>query len=326
MASAKAEISIVDAKRGDISEIIEAGGRVCGNRDMVVNCVASGEVVKLPVSVGDWVKKGDLICRLDPAQEQKAVDDAKTVLSRAVRKLEQTQESARLADADLGVSLQQAEESINSLRVKATNLRNKADRQKSLLAQSLSSQEEFETAETDASEAETEFRNAVLAKEDLKDRRDMLKNEQAMHVESVEDDVRNAQTAVKNASDRLNSTTITSPIDGIVSDVKTSLETWIEQSGGEYARQPVATITDLSRLFLTVSIGERKVGLVHVGDKAQIRADSYPGRSFPGTVTWVAPTGVSNGDIVTFWVKIEVEGPDKALLKPAMTAVARIVQ
>ncbi len=303
-----------------------ATGTVSGNQALVIDCVASGKVVKLPVMVGDFIKKGQVIFQLDPSQEQTAVDHAKSALSRAVRSLEETQQMAKLAEDDMEISLQQAEESINSLRVKATNLQNKADRQKLLLAQSLSSQEEFESAETDASEGGTEFRNAILAKRDLKDRTDMLKTQKAMDIETIEDEVRNDEVALKDADSRLNSTTITAPMDGVISDLKTALNTWIEQSGGEYASVPVMTISDLSRIFVNVLVAEAKIGSVHAGEKAEISADSYPGRSFSGVIVGVSPTGVTNGDGVAFEVKVEVTGTDKSLLKPPMTATTRIIQ
>ena len=243
-----------------------------------------------------------------------------------MQNVEKTQQLAKLAEDDMEISIQQAEENINSLRVKSTNLQNKADRQNVLLAQSLSSQEDFETAQTDATEAGMEFRNAILAKQELKDRSDMLKTQKAMDIEAIEDEVRNDEVAVKNADNRLNSTTITDPMDGVVSDLKTTLNTWIEQSGGEYSREPVMTISDLSRIFVNVSVGERKIGLVHAGEKAEISADSYPERSFSGVVVGVSPTGVTNGNAVTFGVKVEVTGVDKSLLKPPMTATARIIQ
>jgi multidrug efflux pump subunit AcrA (membrane-fusion protein) len=86
------------------------------------------------------------------------------------------------------------------------------------------------------------------------------------------------------------------------------------------------TISDLSRIFVNVSISEKKIGWVHVGKPAEIRADSYPGKSFAGTIVAVAPTGTNNNGAVTFGVKIEVMGADKLLLKPPMTAMARIIQ
>jgi RND family efflux transporter MFP subunit len=325
-ANPQPSVQLIDARRGEISEIVTGDGGVCGNRDLVVNCLASGEVVNLPVALGDCVKKGEIICQLDPAQELSAVDQAKAALSHAVRKLEETLKSDKLAEDDMDISIQQADESINSLHVKATNFENKAGRQKELLSRSLTSQEQFETAETEASEADMEFQNAILAKQDLKDRSEMLKTEKAMQIEAIQDEVRNDELALKDATDRLNSTTISAPMDGVISDLKISMNNWIEQSGGPYAGQPVMTISDLSRIFVNVTVGERKIALVHAGEKAELSAAAYPGKIFCGSVLSVTPTGSGSGDEVSFGVKIEVTDPDKNLLKPPMTASARIIQ
>ena len=139
------------------------------------------------------------------------------------RKLEETRECAKQAATDLQISIQQAEESITSLRVKATNMENKVDRQKQLLSQSLASQEEFETAQTDAAQAEMEFRNAILEKQELKNRGDMMQTEKEMDIEAVEDLVKSDQIALANAQTRLSSTTITAPMDGVVSDLKVAV-------------------------------------------------------------------------------------------------------
>jgi RND family efflux transporter MFP subunit len=320
-----AGIRVVDAERGTISQIIPARGSVSSNCEKVVNCVASGEVIKLPFLVGDSVKKGDLVCQLDPNVEQNAVDQAKMALSRAIHRLQETRESAKHAEDDLQISIQQAEESIASLRVKATNMDNKSDRQKQLLSQSLASQEEFETAETDAAAADMELRNAILAKQQLNNRSAMLQTEKGMNVEAAEDIVNSDQIALKNAENRLSSTTIMSPMDGVVSDLKTALNGWIEPSG-EYGRAAVMTISDLSRIFVNASIDERRIGDVRAGQKVEISADSYPSRRFSGVVSRVAPTGVSDGDIVAFGVKIEVTSRDKSFLKPPMSASVKIVQ
>jgi len=166
------------------------------------------------------------------------VDQAQVALSRAIRKLQETTERAKQAQADLEISIQQADESINSLRIKATNVSNKAERQKHLLSRSATSQEEYETAQTDAAAAGMEFRTALLAKQELKNRGQMLQTEQEMNIEAAQDAVDSAKIALKNAQVRLSSTTMVSPMDGIVSDVKTAPNDWLVPSG-EFGRQAV---------------------------------------------------------------------------------------
>jgi len=318
-------IRVVEVKRGTISQTIPATGTISSNGDVIVSCQACGEVIGLPVSLGDPVKKGQIVCQLDPAIEQNAVDQAQAALSRATRKLQETSERAKQAQADLEISIQQADESINSLRIKATNVTNKAERQKHLLSRSATSQEEYETAQTDAAAAEMEFRNALLAKQELKDRGQMLQTEQEMNIEAAQDAVDSAKITLKNAEVRLSSTTMVSPTDGVVSDVKTAPNGWIVPSG-EFGRQAVMTISDLSHIFVDVSIDERQIGFVQNGQAVQISTDSYPGQEFSGVVARVAPTGVSSGGAVAFAVRVEVTSPDKALLKPPMSASVRIVK
>jgi RND family efflux transporter MFP subunit len=304
---------------------ISANGNISSNGDVFVSCQACGEVIRLPFSLGDPVKKGDIVCQLDPAIEQNAVDQAHVALSRAMRKLEETSERAKQAQADLEISIQQADESINSLRIKATNVTNKAERQKHLLSRSATSQEDYETAQTDAAAAEMEFRNALLAKQELKNRGQMLQTEQQMNIETAQDAVDSAKITLKNAEVRLASTTMVSPIDGVVSDVKTAVSGWIVPSG-EFGRQAVITISDLSHIFVDVSIDQRQIGFVENGQAVEIRTDSYPGREFAGVVARVAPTGVSSAGAVAFAVRIEVTSPDKALLKPPISVNVRIVK
>ena len=100
----------------------------------------------------------------------------------------------------------------------------------------------------------------------------------------------------------------------------------IAPSGGEFDRQPVMTLSDLSRIFINVLVNERKIGGVRLGQNVEINADSYPGRTFSGVVRRISPTGANSGDAVTFGVQIEVTSPDKAILKPPMTAHVRIIR
>jgi HlyD family secretion protein len=170
-----------------------------------------------------------------------------------------------------------------------------------------------------------EFRTALLAKQELKNRGQMLQTEQEMNIEAAQDAVDSAKIALKNAQVRLSSTTMVAPMDGIVSDVKTAPNDWLVPSG-EFGRQAVMTISDLSHIFVDVSIDERQIGLVQNGQAVQVRTDSYPGREFSGVVARVAPTGVSSGGTAAFAVRIEVTSPDKALLKPPMSANVRILK
>jgi multidrug resistance efflux pump len=320
-----ASVNVREATDASGNEIVSASGSLSSNGDVVITCLGSGEVARLPFAVGDYVKKGDLLCQLDPSTEQHTVDQAVLALSRAKRRLEEKRQCVKQTEGDLQISVQEAEENIGSLRIKSTNTQNKADRQKKLYSQSLASQEEFESAETEAAQAAMEFHNALLAKQEIIQRGEMAQTDKRMDVEAAEELVESNEAALKSAQDRLNATTISSPIDGVVSDLKVASSAWISRIG-DNDRQPIMTISDLSHLFVSVPVDEQKIGLIRVGQKAQIASPAYPGRSFTGVVRQIAPTGAKSRDVVLFLVKVEVIGDGKNILKPPMTVEARIYE
>jgi RND family efflux transporter MFP subunit len=86
---------------------------------------------------------------------------------------------------------------------------------------------------------------------------------------------------------------------------------------------PVATINDLDHLGVSVDLSEFDAARVKPGLKAVVRVDALGGRAVPGTVRVAALTGIDNGGVVTFPVKVSLTR--SAGLKPGMNASVRII-
>jgi HlyD family secretion protein len=104
---------------------------------------------------------------------------------------------------------------------------------------------------------------------------------------------------------------------------------------GEIAQPglPVLSIIDLDEVTLTAYVPERKIGLVKLGQEAQITVDSYPDESFPGTIVYISPNALftpkniqlkDEREKMVFAVKISLANPEQKL-KPGMPADARIL-
>lgn len=117
-----------------------------------------------------------------------------------------------------------------------------------------------------------------------------------------------------------------SPIDGVVL-VKSA-------EAGEVlaAGTTIATIADLARPWLRGYVGELYQGLVRIGSPVEIRTDSFPGRVFPGRLSFLAaeaeftPKQIQTQEErvkLVYRVKIDLENPDGAL-KSNMPADAYI--
>jgi HlyD family secretion protein len=317
---------VTPSVRKDLSQIVSATGPVASNLDVAIKCRAYGEVIQLPFDISDDVKKGDLLVQLDTKDEKVALDQATVTLQQSNSKLKEAQENERIAEEDLQTATEQADANIVSAITKAQNLEKKADRQKQLLAQNLASEEEFESDETDAAQAEDDLQNAKIAKEELKS--------QEVALETKKEDVALAQEQVQldsidleNAKQQLEYCTVTSPLDGVVSDLEIQMGSIISSAisnvGGGTS---VLTVSDLSHIFVLASVDESDIGGVTKGQEVDITADAYPGKHFRGKVVRIATTGVNTSNVVTFEVKIEVTSPDKNLLKPQMTANVDIIE
>jgi HlyD family secretion protein len=150
----------------------------------------------------------------------------------------------------------------------------------------------------------------------------MKKNE----VELAKADVERANITLDEVQERLDETEIFAPITGVI------IEKLVEQgqiiasgisnvSGGT----ALATIADMSRLFIIADVDETDIGAVQLGQSVTITADAFPGTEFQGTVKRIAPQGKVENSITIFKVKIEVTGAGKNKLKPMMSSNIEIV-
>jgi multidrug efflux pump subunit AcrA (membrane-fusion protein) len=121
------------AERGPITEIVSTTGRVVPNRDVEIKCKASGEVISLPHDVSDKVKKGDLLVKLDPINEQRRVSLAEIALSSSRARVEQRRTALATAEINLATSRKRAAAALASAKARSEDANAKAVRAKLLL-------------------------------------------------------------------------------------------------------------------------------------------------------------------------------------------------
>ncbi len=121
-------------------------------------------------------------------------------------------------------------------------------------------------------------------------------------------------------------TVLNSPQAGVV------LRKHVEPGEMIAAGTPAVTIADLRNIWLKIYIPEPQLGRVKLGQTAEVTTDSYRGKVYRGTVTFInseaefTPKNVQTQEErvkLVFAVKITVDNPNKEL-KPGMPADARI--
>jgi HlyD family secretion protein len=90
-----------------------------------------------------------------------------------------------------------------------------------------------------------------------------------------------------------------------------------------FAGSVLMTIGDLSEIVAEVDVAESEVVAVALGQSASVLVDALPDTPLAGRVLEIGSSGLKQGDVVKFRVKIALDKPD-ARVKPGMTAKVEI--
>jgi HlyD family secretion protein len=311
--------------QGDLIVKISATGIVEPNFKVEVKSKASGEVLSFPFEEGDRVKKGMLLLQLDKSDEQRNVAKARTELSSSSAKYKKAETGLLLQKTKYDTDIKSSQSEIETALANLKESEDKLKRQKELFEKKFVSQESLDAATTlfkVNQEALVQARTRHQTAEDSIHDITMKENE----IELAQSEVRRSDIAVEETEERLEETEIFAPINGVIIE-KLVEEGQIIASGisNVSGGTAIATIADMSRLFILADIDETDIGSVKIGHDVRITADAFPDEVFKGKVTRIAPQGLIENSITIFKAKIEVAGSGKTLLKPMMSANIDIV-
>ncbi|MEQ8240903.1 MAG: efflux RND transporter periplasmic adaptor subunit, partial [Cyclobacteriaceae bacterium] len=213
------QIEVGLAKKARIVEKVSASGAVQPVVEVKISPEVPGEIIELTIEEGDSVSRGDFLLKIRP-------DNFLSVVERTRANL--NQQKANLADANARLA-----------RAEATFIRSELEynRQKKLYNEKVTSKSDFEVATANFKVAEQDLESAkqgVLA---------------AKYI------VQSSSASLKEAQENLRLTSITSPMNGIVSKLSVEKgETVVgtsQMQGTEMLR-----IADLSKMEVRVDVNE----------------------------------------------------------------------
>lgn len=152
-------------------------------------------------------------------------------------------------------------------------------------------------------------------------------------VSAAQSSLASAQANLDQANAKAASRTVTAPSSGSIVELNAKVGATVtggmimgesDTSGGKQCMQ----IADLSKMKVTVQVGEKDIAKIAVGQSANVTYPAFPDIVSQGTVTAIASVANSDsnsgGGSVTFNVDILIEAPDSRL-KPGMTAEVSVV-
>ncbi len=134
--------------------------------------------------------------------------------------------------------------------------------------------------------------------------------------------VEQAQAALDYNLIQLGYTKIISPVDGMI--VSKNIEAGQTVAASFETPTLFNVAEDLTKMKIEASVVEADIAKVKEGQTVEFSVDSYPDEIFTGTVTQVRNEAVTNSNVVTYEVIIEVDNSDLKF-KPGMTANVEII-
>jgi len=309
-----------------------------------VSSTVSGKIRLLPIREGEQVKKGQLVAQLREEDYQAQVDVAagavratNASLNEAIADVlvveEKTKKEVQRAEAVLSASHARLKEAEANMQLATLDFKRVSQLYKS---------KTISASEMDKVQAAYNLAQARLAsaKEEINENRAKLNVTRAntgevtikqRRVESLKGKLEEATAEFEAARLKLDHTTVTSPIDGVVAKKIANIGEVIT------AGQPVAVIIDLNNIWVEANLEETKVEHVRLGQPVDLNVDAYPKTRFTGKVINIGaatasefaliPENRSAGNFtkVTQRIPIRIEVVDPAeQLRPGMMVVVGI--
>jgi membrane fusion protein (multidrug efflux system) len=233
-----------------------------------VSASVSGPVVSIAVVNNQRVRVGDILFRIDPAPYQAAVDEAAAELA-----------NARAQVSALRANYREGEASLQAGRDKLAYADREAARQKSLLAEGISSQNQYDQAVLAAQTARQQIQTSVQQNAGVAA---TLTGNVAAPTER-QPGVQRARAALERARLNLGYTVVRAAQDGIVTKVN-------QLQIGSYvsASKPVFTLAG-TRLWVEGNFKEDQLNHMRIGQRATFRVDAFPDLKLTGRLASFSP-------------------------------------
>lgn len=288
--SRKQQVSYVTApaSKGSVVQTVSATGTIEPEELVDIGAQVSGKILSFGTGLDG--KELDYCSTVTNGMLLAKIDDVTYLADLAVAK-------AQLAKANASVEVAKA--NIASAEVRLNQARREWERAQKIgvgLAISQTAydayQSAFETAEADLAVAQAG-----------------LNQSRASVIEST--------AGVEKAERNLSYCTIVSSVDGTVIDRRVNVGQTVVSSMSASSLFLIAR--DLRHVQIWVAVNEADVGSIRVGGPVTFTVDTFPGRTFQGTVKRIRLNATITSNVVTYTVEIDTDNSDGTLL-PFLTA------
>jgi len=265
-----------EVRPGELIEFVSAPGEIEPKSKVEISAKVSARVVALPYDEGDMVTRSDpnanppapasLLVQLDSKDLESRLLEAQA--RRAAQAAGIEAEKARIAGQKASLIGTAA-----TLEQAKTNL----ERQTKLLTTNDISQAEFDTVQLKLDELQAQSNAAKRTLEAAE-----------LNLQVLEHNLEAADAGIAQAKENLSYTTITSPIDGVITRLNAEVGEMVMTGTMNNPGTVIMEVGDLSQMLVVAQVDEADVGKLEIGQKAKVFVDAFANCEFTGKVYKIA--------------------------------------
>lgn len=301
---ATVDVTTAPAIARDLPRFLEATGSLAGDQQTDVAPSIAGKVVAVGVDLGSYVKRGQMIVRLDDV-------DSKLRVAQAQAQVEQARAALRQAEEKVGLRTGQPFDpdrvpEVANARVALELAEKNLRRSEKLIESGDVSRSSYDQQKAQRDQLKEQYESALS-----------LARQNYAAVLTARANVANAETQMGLARRVLSYALVYSPIDGYVAERNADL--------GEYVSpaSKVATVVRINPLRIRIDIPEQAISEVRVGQSVSVTTSAWPDKSFSGRIARISPNVTASSRTLSVEADIENSG---GALKPGQFATVRILQ
>ncbi|MFI5201352.1 MAG: HlyD family secretion protein [Candidatus Kapaibacterium sp.] len=293
--------------------IITASGTIEAT-DVNIAAKVPAQIVTLYIDDGTPVDSGSLIAVQDHSSLDIQLREAQAAVDQARAQLTLTQQGARIED------IHSAEQGVTQAETNRKLAADELERTQNLVKGGAATKQQLDQEETKFRVAQSQLDQAEA---NLTKSRHLARPEEITAATAHVDQLVAACDAIQKEID---DSYITSPLKGTVTHKVAEQGELVAQGA------TVATVTDLSSVYLMIYVTEEELPRIKLEQKVDVTVDGLPNKTFEGRVTYISPEAEftpkniqTKDDRVklVFGVKVEIPNPAGDLKKglPADAAV-----
>jgi HlyD family secretion protein len=298
------KIQTVSVVRQSLPIQVSANGTIKPERSINISPKNAGVLKRLLVDVGDTVAQGQIIAYMDDSSLQGQLTQARGQLASAEASLQKAVAGNRSQD----IAQAQAQLDAAQATLQQDELTFRQNQQ--LYASGALSQRDFENSRASRDGAQAQVRQAqqALALQQAGSRPEDISQARA--------EVISAQGNLQNIQEQINDRVIRAPFQGLVIRKYADPGAFVTPTTAASSENSATSSSILSLAStnqVVANVAETNIAQMQLGQKAIIKADAYPGKTFEGRIVEIAPQSTVTQNVTSFEVKASIADPQKLL-------------